>query len=143
FHQGFIYDPHTSPQHRFMDIVSTYIICLLLTLLLTKYLQNIYQREKEKANRITGALMAKNRELEEMHREKDRMFSIISHDLKKPLDSIISYMQMMEQYSFGEQERRALEERLLTLSQHTSELLANLLSWSRARMEGGHTRLAP
>lgn len=143
FHQGFIYDPYTSPQHRFMDIVSTYIICLLLTLLLTKYLQNIYQREKEKANHITGALMAKNRELEEMHREKDRMFSIISHDLKKPLDSIISYMQMMEQYSFGEQERRALEERLLTLSQHTSELLANLLSWSRARMEGGHTRLAP
>lgn len=143
FHPGIIHDPYTSPQHRFMDIVSTYIICLLLVLLLTKYLQNIYQREKEKAERITDALIAKNRELEDMHREKDRMFSIISHDLKKPLDSIISYMQMMEQYSFGEQERRGLEERLLTLSQHSSELLTNLLSWSRARMEGEHTRLAP
>lgn len=143
FHEGAIFDPYTSPQHRFMDIVSTYIICLFLVLLLTKYLQNIYQREKTKADSTTDALIAKNRELEEMHREKDRMFSIISHDLKKPLDSIISYMQVMEQYSFGEQERVSLEERLLTLSQHTSDLLTNLLSWSRARMDGEHTRLVP
>lgn len=143
FHPGIVYDPYASPPHRFMDIVSTYIICLLLVLLLTKYLQNIYQREKTNANRIKDALIIKNRELEEMHREKDRIFSIISHDLKKPLDSIISYMQMMEQYSFGEQERRVLEERLLTLSRHTSDLLTNLLSWSRAQMEGEQTRLGP
>lgn len=137
-----IYNPYTSEQHRFMDIISTYVICLLLILLLTKYLRNIYIREKQKAEMIAEALLIKNKQLEEMHQEKDRMFSIISHDLKKPLDSIIHYLQMMEQYGFGEQERLGLEERLLTLSMHTSELLANLLSWSKAQMEGEHTRLA-
>lgn len=138
-----IYNPYSSEQHRFLDIISTFVICLLLILLLTKYLQNIYIREKQKAEMIAEALLIKNKQLEEMHQEKDRMFSIISHDLKKPLDSIIHYLQMMEQYGFGEQERLGLEERLLTLSMHTSELLANLLSWSKAQMEGEHTRLAP
>lgn len=136
------YYPHTVKDvypvlsFRFLDLASTYIITTLLILLLTKYLRNSHQREKVQ-------VMEKNAQLEEMHREKDRMFSIISHDLKKPLDSIISYLQLVGMYDFDETERKSLEERLLTLSRHTSDLLANLLSWSKVQMQGGNTRLAP
>ncbi len=67
---------------------------------------------------------------------KDKLFSIISHDLRGPIGAIMQIAEMVS-------EKNALDEENLfmflksqkELTQHTFQLLDNLLSWSRYNLE--------
>ena len=67
---------------------------------------------------------------------KDKLFSIISHDLRGPIGAIMQIAEMVS-------EKNALDEETLfmflksqkELTQHTFQLLDNLLSWSRFNLE--------
>lgn len=73
-------------------------------------------------------------ELDESNRSKDKFFSIISHDLRNPLASMVSFVRIMKRdYATLEQnERDALIEEFEKIVNRTGNLLENLLMWSRS-----------
>ncbi|MES2807379.1 MAG: histidine kinase N-terminal 7TM domain-containing protein [Bacteroidota bacterium] len=74
--------------------------------------------------------------LKELNQLKDRLFSIISHDLRSPLLSLMDILSMANDGMVSDEEFRGF---LPTLSKnigYTSGLVENLLQWSKSQLEG-------
>jgi PAS domain S-box-containing protein len=74
--------------------------------------------------------------LHELNELKDRLFSIISHDLRSPLLSLMDILSMANDGTVSEDEFKSY---LPTLSKnigYTSGLVENLLHWSKSQLEG-------
>ncbi|HSN50647.1 MAG TPA: HAMP domain-containing sensor histidine kinase, partial [Bacteroidales bacterium] len=76
-----------------------------------------------------------NFELQESNATKDKLFSIVAHDLKNPFTVILSLSETLSE-SFKDLEQDELEECLKKMhnsAKKVYELLANLLTWSRSQ----------
>lgn len=63
---------------------------------------------------------------------KDKFFSIIAHDLRGPIGSLVNMFELLEDESlFTEKERKEAEIAMKKSTKSTYELLENLLRWSR------------
>lgn len=84
------------------------------------------------------AIIAKQQstELERLNELKDRIFSIISHDLRGPLVNLSEVLKMIANDQITIAEFKSL---LPTLSKdiiYTTDLLENILHWSRSQLKG-------
>ncbi|MBL6448605.1 PAS domain S-box protein [Fulvivirga sp. 29W222] len=83
--------------------------------------------------------------LEELNAQKDRFFSIVSHDLRGPIGNIQSLIDFLESsIKKGDMEEiGTIIEYLKKASQNTSNLLHNLLTWSKTQLEGAVVNKVP
>lgn len=85
--------------------------------------------------RMNGELMEQAMELEKMNAEKERIFSIIAHDLRGPFSSILSLSNLMADNSFklSNEQYKELAVSIEKTAVSTNTLLENLLEWSGIR----------
>ena len=78
------------------------------------------------------ALKESEKNLKELNASKDKFFSIISHDLRSPFNSIIGFSEMLcnEIEAFNKAEIKEMAKSIYITSQETYNLLNNLLEWS-------------
>lgn len=123
-----------------------YISVIVLILVFLVYvLYNYYQ--KRKANQLlqqkNEEILSQNREIQqqsqqlrELNHLKDKLFSIISHDLRSPLGSLVTLLNLTREGFFTEEGFREVVDELSKNVGYTSELLENLLNWAQAQMQG-------
>jgi signal transduction histidine kinase len=75
-------------------------------------------------------------ELKALNSTKDRLFSIIAHDLRSPLSSLKGVMQLLENEFISKEEFRQLSKRLQQNVDNVHGMLENLLLWSLSQMDG-------
>jgi PAS domain S-box-containing protein len=75
--------------------------------------------------------------LSELNAEKDKLFSIIAHDLRSPFNSFIMLSEMFadEQYNLSLEEMRKMAQSMHKSASNLSDLLDNLLDWSRLQRD--------
>jgi Signal transduction histidine kinase len=127
---------YKTENERFVDYVSTYIVAIGFIYGTIIYLRNNYMRERKIAILRSHAIAKQNRQLEEVNNEKNKLFSIISHDLRSPLNSIQSYLELLGTQNIPDEDKAYFEGSLRDLTKNTSDMLYNLLIWSKAQMEG-------
>ena len=71
-----------------------------------------------------------------LNKLKDRLFSIISHDLRSPLINLFEMIKMMDDELITPQEFSVLLPQLSKNVGYTSGLLENLLYWSKSQLQG-------
>jgi signal transduction histidine kinase len=120
----------------FADMTPTYITNVVIIFVGTVYLKNAYKKEKERGEE-------KTRSLELMNAEKSKLFSLISHDLRNPLASIQSYLQLIREVELDAADKAQIEGELLYVVNNTQEMLYNILVWSKTQMEGPNINLVP
>jgi signal transduction histidine kinase len=116
---------------------------ILLTLLLLNYLKSkkyretiIEQKEKLKQEQIRSeAILEQAHHLEEVNQVKDKLFSIVSHDLKDSISSIKAFLDLLKEDSISKEEFRELIPELSENANNASSLLFNLLNWSKSQMQ--------
>ncbi|NLO20112.1 MAG: response regulator [Ignavibacteria bacterium] len=82
---------------------------------------------------LTNKLSESEEELRKLNTSKDKLFSIISHDLKNPLQGLRGYIDILSN-SIGFLEKDDLKEIVDSLNQSSGliyKLVENLLHWSR------------
>jgi len=81
--------------------------------------------------------------LEELNETKNKLLSIIAHDLRSPFNSILGFSLLLKENSkdFTEEERDQYLEVIHSSAQSTLVLLNNLLHW--ARSQTGQLKLSP
>ena len=88
-------------------------------------------------------LKINEKRLRQLNLTKDRLFSIIAHDLRGPFNSIIGYSRLLRDnfrnYTAEETERYL--DTINSSAQNTFNLLVNLLSW--AKNQTGQTTFSP
>jgi signal transduction histidine kinase len=97
--------------------------------------QVLAQKVKERTNQLEE----KNDELQKLNNTKDKLFSIVAHDLKGPMGNIHKFIEMMI-----EDDTLRDDETLIMLkgsAANTYNLLDNLLTW--ARSQRGEIELNP
>lgn len=73
--------------------------------------------------------------LEEAGTLKNKLFSIIAHDLRTPVNSLITMLEMIESKQIGEEELPIFIAQLNKDVGYTYGFLDNLLNWSRQQMQ--------
>lgn len=76
-----------------------------------------------------------NRKLISSVQTKDKLFSVISHDLKSPFNSILGYSEILIDIASGEENNKVAQyaEIINSSSKENLKLLNNLLDWSRSQ----------
>lgn len=79
------------------------------------------------------SLVEKNEQLNNLNATKDRLFSIISHDLRGPFNVILGFQNILvnEYPQCSEEERIDMVRKTYSTSQKVFNLVENLLSWAR------------
>lgn len=106
-------------------------------------MQNIINYESVKQQRdqldyTIGKLRVNEKRLRETNAAKDRLFSIIAHDLKNPFSTILGFSDVLtkEWTSFDEATKQTFIKSISLASLSTYRLLENLLMWSRTQTDG-------
>jgi signal transduction histidine kinase len=81
--------------------------------------------------------IAKDRkQLQETNAVKDKLFSIISHDLRSPINLLHGMLGLFKRGKISAENTEALSQNLESSMQNTMSLLDNLLTWSHSQMKG-------
>jgi signal transduction histidine kinase len=113
--------------------VSIIIFLILIFIYRTNKLQRKYYKELQKKQDI---LLKHEEELNLSIKTKDKLFSIIAHDLKGPINSFHLLMKMSMNESISKEDYDALFPKALQDIQGISDMLNNLLMWARTQMKG-------
>lgn len=92
-----------------------------------------YQEQVELKNE---QLLMEKEEMEKMNFTKDKIFSIISHDLRSPIASLQSLMSLVNQDAIGEEDFKKATKGLEKQVAQLSSTLDELLTWSKAQLHG-------
>ena len=92
-----------------------------------------------KINRSNILLEQQTAQLERINSTKDKLFSIISHDFRSPLNSLKGVLALLENKNLSQVEFSDLAEKLKKNFNAVSNDLENLLQWSLAQLQGIQT----
>ncbi|RAW02759.1 sensor histidine kinase [Pseudochryseolinea flava] len=84
----------------------------------------------------TEEIQTKSERLEEVNRVKDKLFSLVSHDIKGPLGSLRLALTMMKTGQVSPEEFQHLTSALETRFGQTTEFVENLLQWATLQLKG-------
>jgi signal transduction histidine kinase len=130
------------------DAVKISITVLVIGLL--SLLAFILLRSRHVNRRINQILREKNEKIEEQketlehqavqlllnNRQKDRLFSIVAHDLRGPLNSLKTLMDFRRENKLSEGEIRDFMNEFRHNVDYSSDLVANLLFWAGSQLDG-------
>lgn len=129
YNPGIVKIRYNSRKELFIDNVGTYIIMIVVLYVGTSSIRKNYTAQKQLADEKTHTL-------EMLNAEKDKLFSIISHDLRSPLALTQQYFSVLKEVSMDNEERLALEKDLVSNLTNAEYLLNNLLNWAKNQMKG-------
>ena len=123
-----------SIEGRFMGFAYVYFFTLVIVYFIITSIIDNYNLEKSLA-------VERAEQLSMANHSKTKLFSILAHDLKAPLNSIQGFLEILQDVDIEEEESRVIKSTLLKETKNTGEMLVNLLSWSKTQMEGVNVRL--
>ncbi len=82
----------------------------------------------------TVEIQQQNVQLAEVNNVKDKLFSVVSHDIKGPLNSIHLALTLAKSGALSSEEFQQLSGRLELRLAQTSEFIDNLLQWAKLQM---------
>lgn len=120
--------------------INVYIIAALvfaIALLITVFVSSrrfaktnvLLEKQKEE-------LQIKTDRLEAVDRDKNRLFGVISHDLRGPIANLGGLLELLGQEDLSQEEFSELSKKLHTHFGHLSSSLDNLLAWASIQMKG-------
>lgn len=91
---------------------------------------------EDKVRVRTRDLEQRNKEYQALHHTKDKLFSIVSHDLRGPLASLASFLDLFLKYKgvFSEEETRKTMADIRSSLINMNEMMENVLSWAKSQM---------
>lgn len=134
-------------QIRINELIIKVIAGLALFLLILTVLVVKYNRQKSKLNDALSEnskemelqndlIRSQNVQLENLNRTKDRLFSIIGHDLRGPFGNMLQLMEMMREGSISDEELKGFMNDFYEKVHDMSYMLDNLIAWAGSQQQG-------
>jgi len=96
----------------------------------------IIEENAASLDKLNKEIYSKNKLLEEDNRTKDKLLSIISHDLRNPITNTQTILSLINKGALTEEESKTLLEQLETQYINITALLDNLLGWLKSQITG-------
>ena len=120
---------------EFIRNILVVILAFTGVLLFSLYKNNIKRRKKNELLVAQQAeIESKSKELSSLLEVKDKFFSIVSHDLRSPINSLLGILEIMDKDNITEAEMRKMSHALRVRLNNTKKLLDTLLDWAMLQM---------
>jgi signal transduction histidine kinase len=120
----YVYD--TLPFSRVIFNTCWSLATIVLALLFFKNEQKVYQDQVEQ----------KNKELEKLNDTKQKLFSIIAHDLRSPIGQLKNSLDLVSKQHLSPEDFQQISSKLSSEVDHLHSTLDNLLRWSMSQLQG-------
>jgi two-component system sensor histidine kinase/response regulator len=77
-----------------------------------------------------------NQQLEDLNMVKNKLLSIIGHDLRSPIGTLKGFVDLLKQSRLSEEQIHYFSKKMSESLEGTTRLLDNLLFWAKSQMEG-------
>lgn len=91
---------------------------------------------QRKTRKLNDLITNQKKDLEQVNAVKDRIFSIIGHDMRAPVNTLISFNHLLEDHELSSEKIKVYAEKISQTLNHTSVMMENLLNWSRSQLQG-------
>ncbi|HTL08612.1 MAG TPA: HAMP domain-containing sensor histidine kinase [Chitinophagaceae bacterium] len=88
-------------------------------------------------------LEQQTKELTELNMVKNKLFSVIAHDLKIPMYSLRNLFRTIQQQELPAKQIKAMLPDMVNNLNYTTGLLENLLQWAKSQMQAGGPNIQP
>ncbi|MDN3550863.1 sensor histidine kinase [Mucilaginibacter aquaedulcis] len=143
YYPALVKHPFEAGKGELIDRITAFPIPVIAIYIVIKYIRKSYDKERVAAEEKAVAIEAQNRhillqkeQLEKSDAEKNKLMSIISHDMRTPLINIQNYLELLNENELDSPLRIVIEQELLAATNGTMDMLTNLLQWSKSQMEG-------
>ncbi|MEQ9413789.1 MAG: tetratricopeptide repeat protein [Cyclobacteriaceae bacterium] len=123
-------------RQSFLRNILVVVVALTVILLFTVY------RSGQRRIRINKLLIEhqneikkRSLELEQLNQVKDKFFSVISHDLRSPINALAGILDLMSKNQITSDELPKVTKELQLQFNHTKNLINNLLDWTLLQMD--------
>ncbi|MDB5231411.1 MAG: two-component sensor histidine kinase [Chitinophagaceae bacterium] len=144
-----IYSPRTGDLPLWRQVTHPIVSTLLIILIMQRfkkehftYLEEADQKTVEledKQARMTEQqteLEEKNKQLEILNQTKEKLFSIVAHDIRSPIAALRSSLDLFNKDMISKEEFQALSGELTIQVDQLQDNLDNLLHWSHSQLQG-------
>lgn len=139
------YQLHTTNFFLYVFNQVTAIIFIFYALFLIKKESNLYQfgilatnktllEKNEKIEKQKAEIEQKAAELSELNSLKNKLFSVISHDMKTPMYALRNLFRSMQQLNMSGREIKSIIPDVVNDLNYTTGLMENLLHWVKSQM---------
>jgi len=123
-------------KQEFVRNILVVVMALSVILLITVYRSG---RRRRQINMLLlqhqEEMERRSEELERLNQVKDKFFSIISHDLRSPINALSGLLDLLDKGAVSEAELPSHVRELKARFNHTRTLLNNLLDWTLLQMD--------
>lgn len=130
----------------FTIIVIILLIAFFIALRSIRYqkkAKTLVTRQKNRLENLNKKILQQKKETEQVARQlievnktKDKLFSIVGHDLKSPINSLKGLMQYAVDEKLSQEEFLLVSTQLRNEVEHVHFTLINLLHWAKNQMKG-------
>lgn len=123
-------------QLNYLVELGVLVFLLFQVYLLASHYASSY-REMEKLNQgLERAIAERTNELQMANTVKDRLLSVVSHDIKSPLNSLKGILQLYHRGALDEKEFQEFTRRVESDLNRTALLVDNILYWTASQLKG-------
>ena len=127
-------------QRNYIYAAFTILLIFIVVTLLVRRSERIQKHLNTELKGKTTDLVKSERELQEINRTKDKLFSIIGHDLRGPIGAFQGLLKLFKEGDIGQSEFMEYIPKLRHDIDHISFTLNNLLTWGHTQMNGSVTK---
>lgn len=118
-------------------------LVLYLAILLSLIIAVVIYFSQRRTRQLNKIINKQKAELVQLGKVKNKIFSVVSHDMRTPVNSVISFIQLLEGQNLTQEKLSIYAASLKDNLHHTSEMMENLLTWAASQMEGFNSKLGP
>jgi signal transduction histidine kinase len=124
---------HLNPEHlkidRFANVIGVTICCIIILIFIIRAMDNVQRQLFESSNVIND----KNRELISAIYSRDKLMSVIAHDLRSPMAAVSMTVDVCSKTDIDEETKSELLQSLKNKAIQVMNMTDQLLDWSRSQ----------
>ena len=117
-------------------VFSIVLVSLIIAYQSRNTAYRVAKLQQERLKALNAKLKSQSEELAQTNRAKDQLISVISHDLRAPLASLDSCLEIMITEDLSSEEKDELTRDLQKETYNTLKTLDDLLAWARLQQDG-------
>jgi signal transduction histidine kinase/tetratricopeptide (TPR) repeat protein len=127
-------------QRNYVKAALAILLIFIVVSFLVRHSERIQKHLNTELKEKTTDLEKREHELREINRTKDKLFSIIGHDLRGPIGAFQGLLKLFKEGDIGQSEFMKYIPKLHHDIDHISFTLNNLFTWGHTQMNGAVTK---
>ncbi|WP_297338117.1 HAMP domain-containing sensor histidine kinase [Algoriphagus sp.] len=125
---------YSSLENLFWDHIVTLLWCGLFVFFGVYVFVSNYQKQNVTLENLRKSNEQNLRELSDINRKKNQLLAMLSHDLKNPIGTLSTTLELMDSMEMDEGELEIIFKDLKNQSFHLNNVLNNTLSWVKTEL---------